>query len=192
MLAKIRHRKSYNDPGHAHELTFGCYHGYPFLSKERTCVWLAACLASACRRLHYDLWAHVFMPNHVHIVVHPREVRYDIASFLKQVKNPVSRKALAFVRHESPDWLERLKSTRGRRKVYHFWQRGGGFDRNITEPRTLEKMIDYVHLNPVRKGQVARAADWKWSSAGWFSGEEPNSLSPDRISIEWTVGMSGD
>jgi putative transposase len=30
-----------NVPGDAHSLTFTCFHRRPFLSKERTCRWLA-------------------------------------------------------------------------------------------------------------------------------------------------------
>ena len=50
-----------------------------------------------------------------------------------------------------------------RERVY--WQCGGGYDWNIEEPGTLRTIIDYVHLNPVRRGLVARATDWRWSSA---------------------------
>ena len=31
------HHKAWN-PGHAHELTFSCYHRYRFLAAERTCL----------------------------------------------------------------------------------------------------------------------------------------------------------
>jgi putative transposase len=31
--------KSYNEPGHAHELTFSCFQRQPFLTKERSCRW---------------------------------------------------------------------------------------------------------------------------------------------------------
>ena len=46
-----------------------------------------------------------------------------------------------------------------------FWQYGGGYDRNITGGKTLLRMIDYLHNNPVRRGLIERAIDWKWSSA---------------------------
>jgi putative transposase len=189
---RTRHRRAYNDPGHAHELTFACYHNYPFLSRERVCLWLAEAIRSACKELDYSLWAYVFMPNHVHLIVHPRVANYEVSTFLKRVKTPVSRKALAFLRGESPQWLDRLSARRGQRTEYHFWQRGGGYDRNVVGPKTLEKMIEYIHLNPVRKQLVERGDDWKWSSAGWFQGEQPNELVPDRIPAEWTVGMSGE
>jgi putative transposase len=31
-------------------------------------------------------------------------------------------------------------------------------------------MIDAIHANPVRRGLVARAEDWEWSSARWYAG----------------------
>ena len=46
-------------------------------------------------------------------------------------------------------------------------------------------MIEYVHLNPVRKGLVERAKDWKWSSAGWVEGMPLNDLEPDSIPWDW-------
>jgi hypothetical protein len=33
--------------------------------------------------------------------------------------------------------------------VHHrFWQRGGGYDRNLTEPRTIWAEIANIHANP--------------------------------------------
>ena len=76
-----QHRKNYNDSGHAHELTFSCYNGYKFLSAERTCLWLAESINEARTDWNFDLWAYVFMPEHVHLIVHSREYEYDIAEF---------------------------------------------------------------------------------------------------------------
>jgi hypothetical protein len=67
------------------------------------------------------------------------------------------------------------------------------FDRNITEPGTLEKMIEYIQMNPVRKGLVTRAIDWKWSSAVWIlSHKQHESLPVAPIPYEWTIGMSSE
>jgi putative transposase len=33
----------------------------------------------------------------------------------------------------------------------------------------LWAMINYFHQNPVRRGLVQRATDWKWSSARFYS-----------------------
>ena len=182
---RIHRPKAFNDPKHAHELTFSCYHKYPFLSKERTCLWLAEQLEIVCRDLEYDLWAYVFMPDHVHLVVYPRLKEYDTSVFLKRLKEPVSRKAVQFLKSEAPDWLDRIRVRTGSRFEHHFWQPGRGHDRNIIRGKTLQSMIDYTHMNPVRKEFVAYPAEWKWSSAGWINGSPLNSLKPDPIPWDW-------
>ncbi len=40
--------------------------------------------------------------------------------------------------------------------------------------------IDYIHANPVRRGLVARAEDWEWSSARWYAGLRPVKLEMDQ------------
>ena len=39
---------------------------------------------------------------------------------------------------------------------------------NVFSEKKLVEKLDYVHLNPVRRGLVIRAVDWKWSSARWY------------------------
>lgn len=177
--------RAYNEPAHAHELTFSCFRRFAFLSRDRTCEWLADAIRAAKAELNYSLWAYVFMPDHVHLIVFPIDRTYDDSEFLSRVKEPVSREAVRFLKREAPDWLSRLRVRRGSRVEHHFWQPGRGHDRNIDNARTLQEMIDYIHLNPVRKGFVERAQDWKWSSAGWFAGEPLNDLEPDPIPWDW-------
>lgn len=180
-----RHRKNFNEPGHAHELTFSCYRRYPFLARERVCRWLINAIDQARSSLEFDLWAWVFMPNHAHLIIRPRHQNYDVAHIRRRIKEPVARRALTWLREKAPDWIPKLTRQRGERTETLFWQSGGGYDRNITEPATLTKMIDYIHLNPVRKGIVERASDWPWSSASWFLDHSSIMLMPDPIPPEW-------
>ena len=174
-----------NDPGHAHELTFSCFRRLKMLSKDRTCEWLAQELLAGCQELNYALWAYVFMPEHVHIIVCPREREYDTSDFLERIKAPVGRQAVRFLRKQAPEWLPRIRVKRGDSFKYHFWQPGRGYDRNITNGRTLLEMIDYIHLNPVRRGLVEQAREWKWSSAGWYEGSPLNQYPPEPIPWDW-------
>ena len=180
-------RRNYNEPGHAHELTFSCYQRIPLLSRERCYRWLADSINAARIALDFSVWAYVFMPDHVHVVIYPRRRDYKIEEIRSRIKQPIARRAMAYLRKHSPDWLENLRDNRKPREEYHFWQPGGGYDRNITEPKTLLKMIDYIHLNPVRKLLVEIASLWKWSSAGWFEGCGRNELRPDPIPTEWLM-----
>src|SRR5579871_987159 len=107
------HKRRYNEPGHAHELTFSCYHRFQFLRAERTCNWLCDSIAAARINLNFDLWAFVFMPEHVHLIVHPRKPIYDTADICEAIKEPVGRNAVNFLRNEAPDWLRRIEVVKG-------------------------------------------------------------------------------
>ncbi len=182
---RSRRRRAINEPGHAHELTFSCYRRYQFLSAERTCEWLAAAIERAKTKHDFALWAFAFMPEHVHLIIQPRRPIDSISAILQVIKQPVGQRAVAFLEANASQWLPRITRRRGGSVERLFWQSGGGYDRNIEEPKTLWAMIDYVHLNPVRRGLVARAADWRWSSAGWNEGTPTVELIPDQIPPEW-------
>jgi putative transposase len=181
----VNHRRNYNIAGHAHELTFGCYKGNQFLKSKRTCHWLADAIDEARVEFDFALWAYVFMPDHVHLIVHPRQNDYDIARIRGAIKHPASKKALAWLRDNRPDWIARLTRKRGRRVETLFWQSCGGYDRNITTSRALLDMIDYVHLNPVRKGLVARPEEWQWSSARQYLLNDVSTPRIDPLPQQW-------
>ena len=73
------HRQAINTPGHAHELTFSCYQRFAFLKAKRTCQWLADAIRSALVKHSFDLWAFVFMPEYVHLIVRPRQPDYAMS-----------------------------------------------------------------------------------------------------------------
>jgi putative transposase len=84
-----------------------------------------------------------------------------------------------------PAWLPRITRRRGQKVERLFWQSGGGYDRNLDQPSTLLGNIDYIHMNPVRRGLAQSATDWKWSSARWFAGRKGTLLLPDPIPPDW-------
>ncbi|MCK6485227.1 MAG: transposase [Phycisphaerae bacterium] len=165
-----KYRRSFNDRGHAHELTFSCYRGLPLLGKDRSRRWFVDALQAARLRHHFELWAYVIMPEHVHLLLLPGAA-YDMSVILQGIKQSVARKAIGYLRDNSPHWLERLRSGGTPQKPHYcFWQRGGGYDRNITRASTAWDSVIYIHRNPVKRGLAAREVDWPWSSARWYAG----------------------
>jgi len=167
------HRKKcrrYNLPGNAHELTFSCFRGRPFLTKDRTRRFLVEAILEAKRKHSFDLWAHVVMPEHVHMLLCPREESYSIAAILRAIKQPVARRAMIYLREHNPSGLSWMAT--GRSSVaYRFWQAGGGYDRNMTCVETIVKAARYIHENPVRRGLVVDPCEWAYSSAqDWETG----------------------
>ncbi len=170
----------YNEPGHAHCLTFSCYDGLPLLSEERVCRWMIESLEAARGRHAFDLWGYVLMPEHVHLLLSPRLAEYSISRILHAVKRPVAYRVVAHLGDQSPGKLRRLAIVRSGRHTYRFWQAGGGHDRNLTTPKAMQDALDYLHKNPVRRGLVERPTDWQWSSAGFWAGEADVPIKMDR------------
>src|SRR5688500_12302968 len=105
---KYKTCKRFNDFGHAHALTFCCFKRQKFLAKDRSCQWLSQAIHLARVKHGFDLWAYVFMPEHVHLVICPTAA-YDISKILATIKQSVTRKALAFVQTQAPSFLARMR-----------------------------------------------------------------------------------
>lgn len=173
--------RRYDVPGHAHELTFSCYRRLPLLSRDRTRRWFVEALDTARSRLGFDLWGYVIMPEHVHVLIWPRQPECRIARVLRHVKRPVARRAIAFLERRAPDWLDRYLTVPGPggASVRQFRQAGGGYDRNLYDARTVSFALSYIQANPVRRGLVERPKEWPWSSAAWYAGHHPATLEMD-------------
>ena len=120
----------------------------------------------------------------MHLLVFPRDTRYSVGRFLASVKLPVARRAVACVKDHAPGQLFVMRDLQPNGSVtYRFWQRGGGYDRNVMGAKAMRATIDYLHANPVRRGLVQSPADWRWSSAAYYAGEADVPFVPDVGSI---------
>jgi len=162
-----------NDPGTAHFATFSTFRRQPFLRSETACLWLAESLRRACTNHDMALWAYVFMPEHVHLIVRPRQTAADISQFLKATKLGVAnnaRRRYDLSDKADPAWERYLDIQPNGQVHFRFWQRGGGYDRNLFSPDEIMEKVNYIHANPVRRGLSAGPDDWRWSSSGDYSG----------------------
>jgi len=118
------------------------------------------------------------MPEHVHLIVLPPDESARIASLLFAIKRPHSYRVKEMLRRLGDALLEQLMvRERPGRRVFRFWQEGGGYDRNLTDEKTILAAIHYAHANPVRRGLCSSPAEWKWSS--WHHYEGDRAPDPD-------------
>lgn len=96
----------------------------------------------------YHLLAWCVMPNHVHAVVE------TVAGFSN---SDVIHSWKGFTSHQANKHLQREGG---------FWQRDY-YDREVRDGAHYERLVLYVENNPVKAGLVAKADEWKWSSARW-------------------------
>ena len=140
-------------PGHARDLTCSCYHGLPLFQNEAIKRVFVRQLDAVIRRHPVKLVAWVLMPEHFHLLVFPDISQITIPQFLVSLKQPIARVVLGRWRELRAPILDRLRDSKGK---CHFWQPGGGYDRNLLDGPELPEKVGYIHLNPVRRGYVDR------------------------------------
>ena len=155
-------------PGGDRFITFSCQRRLPLLLRPGVAQSFVHALARVQSSYGLQLFAWVVMPEHIHVACElPKDTTLE--SILRRCKMSVSKRWLEHWKHADPALLLELCDQRGRPR---FWQRGGGFDRNIRSNTELAGEIRYIHHNPVRRGLVARPEDWRWSSATWWMGRD--------------------
>jgi len=103
-----------------------------------------------------EVFAYVFMLNHLHLIVKSP----DIIGFLRDFKKFTSKKLIENINETEPNVLELFKMDGG----YHFWKYDN-FPKAIESEKFFLQKVNYIHDNPVSNGYVRRPEDWRWSSA---------------------------
>ena len=130
-------------------------------------------LETAREEAGFELFAWVIMPEHVHLLVRPDLPAHPVPHVLRRIKEPFAREVIArWVKLDAPI-LSRITDVKDSRR---FWQRGGGYDRNLIGQEQTHAKAEYIDANPVRRGLVTRPTDWLWSSARFHAGEIENTL----------------
>ena len=172
MRTPKRHRKRikhYDDPGDCRELTFSCYRRKPLLTNDLWREMLSESIARASRRHKYQVVALVYMPEHIHLLVLPLPGASHVARYLFAIKRPFSHRIKQLLTARNSRLLLDL-TIRQRPCVttFRFWQEGAGYDRNLRTACAIDAAVEYIHMNPVRRGLCERAIDWRWSSARYY------------------------
>ena len=131
---KIKH---YNTPNHAHELTFSCYHHYPYLLDEIVCDIFISELTNARIQFNFSIWAYVLMPDHVHLLIKLNNEVYSISKILQYIKGKSSTQYRHYLIQNFSERYESMCILKTERKIFKFWQTGPGFDRNLWSTQAI-------------------------------------------------------
>jgi putative transposase len=172
-------RVTFNSAGDAHELTFSTSNSLPLLGPDPIKLIFLQVLDESRQKFFYDVWAYVLMPEHVHLLINPREPVYDIDRIRQDIKKRSAFRSVAWMREHRHPLLLRLAPQEERRIRTRFWQDGKGYDRNISTAKATWASIEYINMNPVKRGLCQSPADWQWSSARLYEHGEQGAFEVD-------------
>jgi putative transposase len=132
-------------PGLPHHVTQRGNRRQPVFFSDDDYAAYRALLAEGCRAAGVAVWAYCLMPNHVHLILVPRD-----EDGLRAALGETHRR---YTRH-----VNFREGWRG-----YLWQ--GRFASCPMDERHLLAGARYVELNPVRARLTARPEEWPWSSA---------------------------
>ena len=158
--------KRYQETNQPHFVTFSTYQRLPHLNQ----VWMRdlflQCLEQTRCKYRLLVYGYVVMPEHVHLLVSEPE-NMLLCRAIQAMKIAVARRAMRY----------RIHGT-GR-----LWQKRY-YDHNVRTHESFENKLAYMHRNPVKRGLVARAEDWRWSSFRHYALREFGVV---EIESQWTA-----
>jgi len=111
-----------------------------------------------------SLMGYVLMPSHLHALVGFSEVE-KLSKFIQSFKSLSSRR------------IKQLKLAKYNNRLYangtfRLWKPRFD-DIIITSEKQFKIKLEYIHDNPIKAGLVAKASEWKYSSAAdWYDNRQ--------------------
>jgi putative transposase len=115
----------------------------PLTADERSLT--VECRRATRLRNDFLIFAYVIMPEHLHILVYPRNT--TLTDVLRNFKSKTAFELRKSGRSEGAVWQPRFFDFVCRR-VRDFWSK-----------------VEYIRRNPVEAGLAKNSDEWKWSSA---------------------------
>ena len=146
---------------------------------------LCIAIDEARRSAGFLLFAYVIMLDHLHLLTSRPSTTSNVLRVLKGI---TARRIIDYLKanNQSTSLAKLRHQERERNYRYSLWQTEKNVLPIFSEGMFMEK-VNYIHQNPVRAGLVESAWDYRWSSAGIWTGRsfgnEP--LLVDKEVIYW-------
>ena len=165
-MTKLRH---YDHAGTARFVTFSTFRRLPALNDDRLKQIIIDELKSLRATYDIRIYGYVLMPDHVHLVLHPPN-GMALGKRIGELKSLSSRRY--FMEQKTPE--------NHQKRI--LWQLRC-YDHNCRTTVSAVEKINYCHYNPVRKGLVQEAGEWRWSSFNWYQGRTDVPLAIDSVEL---------
>jgi putative transposase len=155
----------YYGRGHLHFITFTCYRRLPLLHSVRARNVFVSLLDEVRDRYGFSLVGYVVMPEHIHLLI-SEPVKGTPSTVVQVLKQRVSRRLRR--KRRAPAGQLNLIFASDDHSLPRFWQRRF-YDFNVWSLKKKVEKLQYMHMNPLKRGLVAHPKDWPWSSCSFYS-----------------------
>jgi REP element-mobilizing transposase RayT len=153
--------------------TFTVVDWLPVFISEDPCKIVTDSLNFCIEKKSLRVNAYVIMPTHLHLIVFDADFDPERLKHTLDDSRKFTGRNLADYcdKHMPASYAETFKERAGEDRKRRFWQATQHPVGIFTEKFWKQKM-DYLHLNPYRKGLVRAPEDWRFSSAAFWAKTE--------------------
>jgi len=164
--------KNYYTDNAVHHITGTVHHWQPVLLYPPILDIIMDELFKKAKRWNADIWGYVIMPEHFHLMIQSKNAE-NIKRFLHGFRRYTAGRIKVIIDKNNMDFDEYCKINNvesnmfygkaGDKFVFRFWKaKPRVFP--ITREDEIQRKLDYIHNNPVRRGSVNSPDEWKYSS----------------------------
>jgi len=155
--------------GHLHFITCSCYRRLPLFSLARSKNLLVKILGDVRDRYGFFLVGYVVMPEHIHLLI-SEPAKGTPSTIMQVLKQRVSRQLRRKTRVSTRQL--KLAFRVSDHSLPRFWQ-PRFYDFNVWSQKKFVEKLQYMHLNPVKRGLASHPKDWPWSSFSFYAKRAP-------------------
>jgi putative transposase len=154
---------------HVYFVTYSIVEWLPVFISKDACKIVTDSLNFCYEQKSLCTSAFVIMPTHMHAVVFDKEFDNDrLIKSLGEFRKFTGRSLCDLCDKTMPSCFGKtLRECSVSDRTRRFWQPSRHPIALETE-RFWQQKVDYLHINPVRKGLVSKAAYWRFSSANYY------------------------
>jgi REP element-mobilizing transposase RayT len=117
-------------------------------------------------QLHNNLkiYSYVILENHFHMIVSNNNLSKTMQSLKKYTAKEIIENLVKDGKRDILNKLELAKKDYKTTSIHQVWQEGF-MPKEILTPKELNQKMEYVHMNPVKRGLVELPEQWIYSSA---------------------------
>lgn len=164
-----RSRYKIYEPTHPHFVTCTILHWIPIFTRQESVRIIIDCIKFLQQKDNLKVFAYVILENHLHMLVSSDDLHKSMQSF----KQYTAKQILEMLKKENVktilDQLMFYKKANHKEKTYQVWEEGYQ-PKLIQDDKAMIQKINYIHNNPVKRGYIDEAKQWRYSSARDYEG----------------------